>query len=163
MLTLANLQKVCTDQRGIQFGDIEIHTVFTNEESKVNKGLFVPLFNGEEVHEDLKEAINNGAITALWWKDVSIPKFLPNDFPLFLVEHPLDSLEMVVKEYFDTKDLKGNGGLDTNLIFSISNKHIQKKDSYANAVKEELEKLRDFVHKSCSMTLIIKEGGEYEC
>jgi hypothetical protein len=162
MLTLADVNIVCEFQRGIKLGEIEFHTVYLNEELEVNKGLFIPLH--PDINDtQLKEAINNGAIAALWRIDLEIPGFLPTDFPLFLVKNPVESLKKVIKSYYETNDLKGIPTLETKFIFSISKKHIQQNDSYASAVKEETAQLEKFIHNLLPYKLKIKEGGETEC
>ncbi|GGD19063.1 UDP-N-acetylmuramoyl-tripeptide--D-alanyl-D-alanine ligase [Pontibacillus salipaludis] len=86
--------------RGVASESIEIKNVFTDTRKKTNKGLFVPIrgdrFDG---HEFLKDAIEGGAVAALWDEKVDVPSYVPNDFPLFFVDDTIIGLQQLAHVY----------------------------------------------------------------
>lgn len=80
---------------------------------KLEKGnLFVP-FIGEHVngHDFVEEAIENGAVAALWQKDVPNP---PLHLPILIVEDPLVSIQQLAKKYRDELQVKVIGITGSN-------------------------------------------------
>ncbi|MCD5322589.1 MULTISPECIES: UDP-N-acetylmuramoyl-tripeptide--D-alanyl-D-alanine ligase [Pontibacillus] len=86
--------------RGVASETIEIRNVFTDTRKKTDKGLFVPIrgdrFDG---HEFLKDAIEGGAVAALWDQSVEVPGFVPTDFPLFFVDDTIIGLQQLAHIY----------------------------------------------------------------
>lgn len=78
--------------KNVQIEGISIDT------RKINKGnLFIPLQgSNSNGHLFIKDAIQNGAIAALWEKDEPNP---PKDFPLIYVEDTLKSLQKLASAY----------------------------------------------------------------
>lgn len=77
--------------------------VFIDSRKKSTNGLFVPIvgerFDG---HDFLLQAIEHGAIAALWQIDRSLPAEIPEGFPVFLVEDTVDGLQHMAKRYLQT-------------------------------------------------------------
>ncbi|WP_036832166.1 UDP-N-acetylmuramoyl-tripeptide--D-alanyl-D-alanine ligase [Pontibacillus litoralis] len=80
--------------------EIPIHHVYTDTRQQTEKALFVPIvgenFDG---HAFLQSAITNGAVASLWKKDVPVPAYVPNDFPLFMVEDTISALQQLAHAY----------------------------------------------------------------
>jgi UDP-N-acetylmuramyl pentapeptide synthase len=164
MLTLADVKKVCPLQKGVQLDDVGFQVVYSNSELSVSKGLFLPLsLDNEENNSQLKTALNNGAIAVLWRKDHALPSFLPNHFPVFIVDDLLDSLNLIVKNYINSNTVKGTNTVHTNFLFSITIKHNDENISYANAVKDKLINLTTILKKAFPDQVLDEKGGEGPC
>ncbi|MCO7174615.1 UDP-N-acetylmuramoyl-tripeptide--D-alanyl-D-alanine ligase [Sporolactobacillus kofuensis] len=76
--------------------------IMTDSRKPVEKGLFVPLvgdhFNG---HQFLNQAIEHGAVAAIWMEREPVPEDLPEDFPLFFVRDSLSALQSMAKSYLN--------------------------------------------------------------
>ncbi|WP_456275586.1 hypothetical protein [Bacillus sp. AK128] len=161
MLTLADVLKDCPLQRGLQLDDVVFNVVYSNPELPVSKGLYLPLsLNSEENTENLKQALYQGAIATFWRKEDEMPAFLPTHFPVFLVDNPLETIEVVVNNYIQSYKLKGSSSVDTKFSFSVTIKHIDDNMSYANSVRDKLEELTKRIESINSALIIQKEGGE---
>lgn len=68
----------------------------------VADGLFVPLvgehFNG---HHYLDQAIEHGAVAAIWMEREPLPEHLPQGFPLFFVRDTLSAIQSMAKSYLN--------------------------------------------------------------
>lgn len=68
----------------------------------VADGLFVPLvgehFNG---HHYLEQAIEHGAVAAIWMEREPLPEHLPQGFPLFFVRDTLSAIQSMAKSYLN--------------------------------------------------------------
>ncbi|OZM58504.1 UDP-N-acetylmuramoylalanyl-D-glutamate--2,6-diaminopimelate ligase [Lottiidibacillus patelloidae] len=86
-ITLHDCKNLFSTYRHYGDLDVEINRVATDTRKPMEKALFIPIvgerFNG---HDYLKEAIHQGAVAALWQKDIPIPKFIPTLFPMILVD-----------------------------------------------------------------------------
>ncbi|MCA0148728.1 MULTISPECIES: hypothetical protein [Rossellomorea] len=89
----------------------------------MEKGLYIPA--GDEVN--LFRSIEKGAIASLWRKGEEIPSFVPNHFPLFIVED-------VYRAYVDLQEsYKQNYNQEkweimTKFIFSSESEQHQTND-----------------------------------
>ena len=66
---------------GIKDTDLLFQTVSDQGGVLQPRGLFIPLWGNSQ---QLFEAINNGAIAAIWEQEQPIPAYTPNHFPLFI-------------------------------------------------------------------------------
>jgi hypothetical protein len=161
MLTLADVKKDCPLQRGLQLDDVGINIVYCDPDLSVSKGLYLPLaLHAEENSESLKNALYNGAIATLWRKDHSLPTFLPTHFPVFIVDDPLESIEVVIKNYLHSLALKGTNTVDTKFSFSMTNQHIDDNISYVDSVKDIIINLTNRIESVNSEMILYKQGGE---
>ncbi|MFB1051930.1 UDP-N-acetylmuramoyl-tripeptide--D-alanyl-D-alanine ligase [Paraliobacillus sp. JSM ZJ581] len=101
MLFLTNdIIELFPNTQGAVTGNLPIRQVTTDSRVTTNHGLFVPLkgdkFNG---HEFLDQAINNGAIAAVWDQSESVPEYVPTDLPIFFVEDTLHALQQLAGYY----------------------------------------------------------------
>lgn len=78
--------------------NLPFYSVSTSSSMKQPKGLFVPVFNDSG---ELKEAIQNGAIAAIWDDSVQLPTYVPNHFPIFFTNDLMNSFYHVVRVYLE--------------------------------------------------------------
>ncbi|WP_066252588.1 hypothetical protein [Neobacillus drentensis] len=112
------------DSRGIQ-DDLSFASVSDQANEAQPKGLFVS-FNGTD--GELSEAISNGAIAAVWNINYDLPRYTPNQFPVFFTNDPAAAIVTILKRYIE----KLNGETDkimeiTN--FKFSNKKLLNKNN----------------------------------
>ncbi|WP_246940191.1 hypothetical protein [Bacillus pinisoli] len=163
MLTLADVLKECPLQRGVSLEEIGFKIVYLDPTLSVDKGLFVPLLPDEKMNSNhLKTALNNGAIASLWNKEHALPSFLPTHFPVFLVEDPCESLEIIVKNYIHSFVLKGTNTVDTKFSFSMINKHIDENMSYSRHVSDKISELKENMEAITPKQSFDMKGGEEE-
>jgi UDP-N-acetylmuramoyl-tripeptide--D-alanyl-D-alanine ligase len=94
------LTTIFPDFRGNAIDPIEIVDIYTDSRQIVRNGLFVPIV-GEKFdgHVFIKEAIQQGAVAAIWQKDKELPSDLPAGFPVFLVDNTIEGLQILAKNY----------------------------------------------------------------
>ncbi|WP_052504419.1 hypothetical protein [Rossellomorea aquimaris] len=90
MLFYDDVKKLFPETSGILLPGFTFLVVSNSTSMGMEKGLYVPF--GDEI--DLFESIEKGAIASLWPKNKEVPSFVPNHFPLFIVED-------VYKAYID--------------------------------------------------------------
>jgi uncharacterized membrane-anchored protein len=154
MLTYSELKSLFTETRGITDNMIEFHTVFIDPNKKVNKGLFISLSDTNR-EEELKKALYNGAIGALWNKDLKIPGFLPNHFPLFMVENSVTAIQNVL-EFCREREENSGCEIDTRISLSYGNTHIDEANTYDSAVINQINDLKNSYEERRKT----REGGE---
>ncbi|KAF6512080.1 MULTISPECIES: hypothetical protein [Geobacillus] len=110
MVTYGMVQKIANEASGIVDETIRFHAVFVNPAEQVKKGLFVPL---EDAAETLKTAIEHGAIASFWPIGEPLPRYIPNQFPLFFVPSPLAAAAALLERYLR------EGGRGTEFSFSF--------------------------------------------
>lgn len=104
-LTYGDLAKLFPQKRGIQLQELFFHTVATSSNTAQYKGIYIPL---AEHSGELKKAIENGAIAALWDENVEIPLYTPNHFPLFLTNDLLKGLKDMMELYIEKINATNN-------------------------------------------------------
>ncbi|WP_171050829.1 hypothetical protein [Bacillus sp. BHET2] len=82
MLFYDEVKKLFPDTKGILLPGFTFLVVSNSTRMGMEKGLYVPF--GDEIN--LFKSIENGAIASFWPKSELIPSFVPNHFPLFMVE-----------------------------------------------------------------------------
>lgn len=161
MLTLKDVSHIFEEQRGIALEGIQFHTVTTNPEAVLPKSLFIPLsLEPNNNEKDLRLALHNGAIGALWKKGHIVPRFLPTHFPVFIVDEYLDALKKVVNYYIETYSMKGNETVHTKFLIPITCKQGEKNDSYSKEIEDTLYNLSTIMKKEIPSLLIEEKGGE---
>lgn len=96
-LTYDDLTKLFPDSKGVK-DDFQFQIVATESTQSQPKGLFIPLY---EDSGELKEAIGNGAIGAIWNKEVLLPAYIPSQFPVFFTNDLEKAIENILKTYVD--------------------------------------------------------------
>ena len=123
MLLYDEVKKLFPDTKGIHLPGFAFLVVSNSTSMGIEKGLYIPF--GDEI--DLFKSIENGAIASLWPKNDQIPSFVPNHFPLFMVEDVhqayLDLLEFYKQNYNQEK-----WEIMTKFIFSNESEKNQTMD-----------------------------------
>ncbi len=108
-LTYNELAYLFPKRKGINDSVLHFHTVTAFSQVLQPKGIFIPLYKDSG---ELGEAIENGAIAAIWDGEKALPSYTPSYFPVFL-----------------TKDLwKGLGDMLNQLSEKISSSEIIESD-----------------------------------
>ncbi|TCJ06079.1 hypothetical protein [Cytobacillus praedii] len=97
-LTYGDLAKLFPNKYGIQDNELYFHTVASNSAVLQPKGIFIPF---EEGSGKLSQAIENGAIAALWDQRERIPSYTPNHFPIFITNDLLKGLKDMMELYIE--------------------------------------------------------------
>ncbi|MFS0861390.1 hypothetical protein [Fredinandcohnia sp. 179-A 10B2 NHS] len=98
MLSYDDVSYISIETRGIRDDNICFLYVTTEPSVKVRKSLYVSI-NAENREESLKKALYNGAVGAVWPKVDKLPRFLPNHFPVFLVDDTLLAFAHLIELY----------------------------------------------------------------
>lgn len=115
-LTYGDLAKLFPKKRGIQGHELYFHTVATISTVTQPRGIFIPCTRNSG---ELRKAIENGAIATLWDKDVEVPRYTPNHFPIFftndLLKGLMDMMELYIENSNKSDQIQNNR---TNFLFS---------------------------------------------
>lgn len=94
------LAQLFPSYKGEVFRHVPIFQVSTDSRKKVTKSLFIPLVGDNfDGHQYLKQAIENGAVAALWDENKPLPTFLPTDFPIYFTRDTLKALQYLAQSY----------------------------------------------------------------
>lgn len=100
LFTTADLINVFPDHQGCASDPIPIKQVSTDSRKSLQQGLFIPLkgdhFDG---HQFLSQAIEQGAVAAIWSKSEEVPSFVPTNFPIIFVQDTLEALQILANVY----------------------------------------------------------------
>lgn len=100
LFTVDFLKETFPLYKGIINEKLEIEHIMTDSRTKQNNALFVPIvgerFDG---HDFINEAINQGAVAALWDEKVEIPTDVPASFLFFIMNDTLNGLQQLAKAY----------------------------------------------------------------
>jgi len=128
MLFRQVIEQVFTNING-KWEEIDhIAGVSTDSREDLTNKLFIPL-KGESFdgHNFLEQAIEKGAVAALWQKDYPRPKVVEQSFPLILVEDTLTGLQKLATSYLTSIDPKviaitGSNGKTTtkDLVYAVT-------------------------------------------
>ena len=119
----------------------------------MSKGLFVPL---SSEHEELKVAIEQGAIAAVWPKDVHVRRYVPNHFPIFFADSSIYALEEIIETYIQSYRQENKNM--TAIYFELENIHNNKATTYDREIMNILQQLENYLHDAQKT-----EGGEQSC
>ncbi|WP_449619297.1 hypothetical protein [Robertmurraya sp. Marseille-Q9965] len=92
-LTYEDVSLLFPEVAGIKDVNVDFQTVSFSATTKQPKGLFIPMNHSSG---ELKLAIANGAIAAVWKKGMEIPTYTPNHFPIFFTEDLLQALKKIL-------------------------------------------------------------------
>ncbi|WP_075981020.1 hypothetical protein [Bacillus massilinigeriensis] len=140
-LTNSDLRELFPQSKGFVYGSMSFQTVAFRSSYIQPKGLFIPVFHDSG---ELQEAIENGAIAALWDKNKDIPRYTPNDFPIFLTNDLLEGLMNMIKLYKNKiEENKTDKDEKTNFIFLEENLLNETDETYDIAVMAK--KLKELI------------------
>lgn len=134
-LTYGELAKLFPNKYGIQDYELYFHTVASNSAVLQPKGLFIPF---EEGSGKLSQAIENGAIAALWDEKESIPSYTPNHFPIFITNDLLKGLKDMMELYIENISYMNQTRIEvTNFLFLDEVRLKETESTYDIAVMSE--------------------------
>ena len=90
------LARIFPHSLGIKETGLLFHTVSDQGNVLQPRGLFIPLWGNSQ---ELFEAINNGAVAAIWEHGQPIPAYRPNHFPLFITTNLGQDVIRLMNEY----------------------------------------------------------------
>lgn len=100
LCTIQFLQEVFPEWEGRVAPDTPIETVMTDSRASLQGALFIPIVGERfDAHQFIAQAINQGAIAALWDKTQDFPDNYPEDFVFFLVEDTTVALQNLAQAY----------------------------------------------------------------
>ena len=72
----------------------------TDSRERVDNGLFIPIIGERfDAHQFIEQAIENGAVAALWDRKKEIPSTIPESFVFFFVDDTVQALQQLAKKY----------------------------------------------------------------
>ncbi|MBE4908823.1 hypothetical protein IMZ08_12215 [Bacillus luteolus] len=153
MLLYKHVKELFPSTKGIQEDALPFLTVYISSEEFVSKGLYFPIIDStdKEYSDYLLEAINGGAIAAIWPNDQPIPTFVPNHFPTFMVDDTFEALEKLVDFYEENIPT-----LQTEFRLSKTDNHNEGNFTYDSPVTHRLKKLSNRIE---SLKFKTQEGG----
>ncbi len=147
MISYKHVYALFPKVRGYQPFSTCFETVSIFSTTQQPKGLYVPI----QAEDSLKDALYHGAIATLWEREKKLPSFVPNHFPVFFVDHLLDSLLKVTEQYIE-KLKKGSDKKTTSFIFYDQiDKNATHKQYTLNNEKERkqlLDVMRQYAEKT---------------
>lgn len=134
-LTYGDLARLFPNKYGIQDHELYFHTVASNSAVLQPKGLFIPFEDGSG---KLSQAIENGAIAALWDEKENIPSYTPNHFPIFITNDLLKGLKDMMELYIENlRKMEQTRKEVTNFLFLDEVRLKETKSTYDIAVMTE--------------------------
>jgi hypothetical protein len=100
MLFYEDVKKLFPHTRGVELTGTVFQTVSPLPHVKLEKGLYIPLDSPRK----LFDSIANGAVASLWNRSEMVPLFVPNHFPLFMV----DDIQAAYRELIHFYNQKNN-------------------------------------------------------
>ena len=94
-LTYNELANLFPNRRGINDSVLHFHTVTAFSQVLQPKGIFIPVYRDSG---ELNEAIENGAIAAIWDEEKALPSYTPSYFPVFLTNDLWKGLEDMLNQ-----------------------------------------------------------------
>ena len=94
-LTYNELANLFPNRRGINDSVLHFHTVTAFSQVLQPKGIFIPVYRDSG---ELNEAIENGAIAAIWDEEKTLPSYTPSYFPVFLTNDLWKGLEDMLNQ-----------------------------------------------------------------
>ncbi|GLB61225.1 hypothetical protein [Cytobacillus sp. NCCP-133] len=132
-LTYGDLAELFPKASGIKDNELHFHTVAASSSIVQPKGIYIPL----EEKENLKEAIGNGAVAALWNKKDQLPAYTPNHFPIFYMNDLRKGLKDIMELYIEKMKRADKKINTTNFLF-LDEKSLKENDAtYDIAVMAE--------------------------
>ncbi|MEQ2529217.1 hypothetical protein EKG37_09850 [Robertmurraya yapensis] len=143
-LTYEDVSLLFPEVAGIKNVDIDFQTISFSATAQQPKGLFIPLNHSSG---ELKLAIANGAIAAVWKKGMEIPTYTPNHFPILFTEDLLQAVKKILLLYKDKMNTNKKENM-TDFLFLDEKLLNDFYETYDNAVietilNEMLEKFRE--------------------
>lgn len=98
--TLSFIQEQFPEYAGAYIAECPVAQVMTDSRTKAENALFIPIVGEHfDAHEFIEQAIENGAVAALWQKDVPVPEKWAALCTFFLVPDTLKAMQQLAKAY----------------------------------------------------------------
>ncbi|CAN7439920.1 hypothetical protein LJR005_002829 [Rossellomorea sp. LjRoot5] len=121
------VKKLFPETKGIHLPGLPFLVVSNSTRMGMEKGLYIP--EGGEVN--LFRSIEKGAVASLWPKGEEIPSFVPNHFPLFIVEDVYKAY-LNLQESYKQNYNQEKWEIMTKFIFSNESERNQTNDMSMN-------------------------------
>ncbi|WP_456271625.1 hypothetical protein [Bacillus sp. AK031] len=144
MLTYKDIKKMTASSTGIDDPELLFESITAEADVPMPKGLFIPFSD-----EELFKSIHNGAVAAIWLKGRKLPAWLPNHFPLFITDNPIEDVLRILDDYYNNSKQEEWGKM-TTFIF-----REEKGKLYKISEKEQYSRLKEIAEKS-----LLLKGGE---
>jgi UDP-N-acetylmuramyl pentapeptide synthase len=132
-LTYRDLAELFPAVKGIKDHELEFHTVSSSSSALQPKGIYIPF--GEA--ENLKEAIEKGAVAALWHENAETPAYTPNHFPIFYTNDLTKGLKDIMELYINKLSKAEEKMNTTNFLISDEESLKENETTYDIAVMAE--------------------------
>lgn len=119
---------------GIKDPELYFHTVADNGTDEQPRGLFIPLWDNSQ---ELKMAINNGAVAAIWEQDKPVPSYTPNHFPIFFTTNIWEDVIQMMGKYIQILKQEDERINMSNFLFLDEKLLNEKLKTYDKAVMYE--------------------------
>lgn len=140
MLLLKDVNNIFTQVKGVKDSSIRFEQVLIDSTIINKKGLFVFVESDENSDKSMKDALYNGAIAAVWPKNKDLPHFLPNHFPVFIVENSLHAIKQLLEHYLKKMEEKRDQNM-TKFIVNFQDNHIAHFSTYDKSVASDINNL----------------------
>jgi hypothetical protein len=144
MLSYKDFKKISASSTGIDDPELLFKSITAEADEPMPKGLFIPFSD-----DDLFKSIHNGAIAAIWPEGRKVPAWLPNHFPLFITDNPVEDVLRILDDYYYNSKQEEWGKM-TNFIF-----REEKGKLYKISEQEQYSRLKELAVRSLSL-----KGGE---
>lgn len=139
-LRYRDLVQLFPQNKGISEPSLSFLTVAAFARIPQPKGIFVPLF-----HDDsgvLKDAIDHGAVAALWDEKIPLPAYIPNHFIVFYCNDLLKGLKKMIELYRKNQlEMEEEQMNQTKFYFLPEISLNEKESTYDLAIVKELDLL----------------------
>jgi UDP-N-acetylmuramyl pentapeptide synthase len=132
-LTYQDLAELFPAVKGIKDHELEFHTVASSSSDPQPKGIYIPY--GEA--GNLKEAIEKGAIAAIWNENDETPSYTPNHFPIFYTNDLTKGLKDIMELYINKLSKTEVSMNTTNFLISDEESLKENESTYDIAVMAE--------------------------
>lgn len=116
MLEYNDVLTILPVTRGIQV-PVSFETIAFSSSQEQEKGLFV--FTADD--GDLQQAIHQGAVAAVWKKEIEVPFYAPNHFPIFFADEPAAAIVRIVEKYTNKLSIGKKRGKTELIMPKINN------------------------------------------
>lgn len=122
-LAFNDIANLIPDRKGTIDENLLFYTLSDNANAPLKKGIFVPL---SKESGELKQALANGAIAAIWNKNLIVPSYTPNQFPLFLTDDPAEAVGNILQRYLEKLDGETNKTMNITKFDFLTKKLLTK-------------------------------------
>ncbi|MCR2820813.1 hypothetical protein [Lederbergia panacisoli] len=123
MLTYRDVVKLYPNTKGVKVSTLIYRSLSFDSSIEQEKGLFI----ASNTDSNLLKAIGNGAVSTIWPRNIPIPAYTPNDFPVIYVDDSVEAMVKLVRKYTGKITLNKCG---ERAIMMFSEQNLQKDSIY---------------------------------